>query len=92
MSRNLRRQVGQLIMAGFQGATIPDELRALSREFDLGGVVLFGRNVEAPEQVAELAYEVQALGREAPLWVSVDQEGGPRRQTGNSVYGLASYE
>ena len=63
-------------MAGFQGATIPDELRALSREFDLGGVVLFGRNVEAPEQVAELAYEVQALGREAPLWVSVDQEGG----------------
>ena len=63
-------------MAGFRGMTIPDDLRALAREFDLGGIILFGRNVEGPEQVAELAYEVQALGRESPLWVSVDQEGG----------------
>ena len=48
----------------------------MSREFDLGGVILFGRNVEAPEQVAQLTYDAQALTREWPLWVSVDQEGG----------------
>jgi beta-N-acetylhexosaminidase len=63
-------------MAGFRGKTIPNDLRALAREFDLGGTVLFDRNIEAPEQVAELSYEVQALGQESPLWVSVDQEGG----------------
>ena len=48
----------------------------LAREFDLGGVILFARNVVEPEQVAELSREAQALARELPLWVSVDQEGG----------------
>ena len=76
MSRHLRRHVGQLIMAGFQGRTIPDELHALAREFDLGGIVLFARNIEAPEQVAELAHDAQVLSSASPLWVSVDQEGG----------------
>ena len=76
MSRHVRRHVGQLIMAGFPGPTIPDDLRALAREFDLGGIILFSRNVEAPEQVAELAHEAQGLAQELPLWVSVDQEGG----------------
>ena len=52
------------------------ELRALAREFDLGGVILFARNVESPEQVLELASATEALGAEAPAWVSVDQEGG----------------
>ena len=76
MSRYVRRRVGQLIMAGFTGPTIPDDLRLMAREFDLGGIILFDRNVEAPQQVAELAYDAQQLSSELPLWVSVDQEGG----------------
>ena len=74
--RDLRRNVGQLAIAGFAGHTIPPELRSLAREFDLGGVILFARNVEAPEQIAELAREAQSLAKDLPLWVSVDQEGG----------------
>jgi beta-N-acetylhexosaminidase len=76
MSKRIRRQVGQLIMAGFQGITVPAELRAVAREFDLGGIILFERNIEAPEQVAELAYDAQEMSQELPLWVSIDQEGG----------------
>lgn len=76
MSRRIRRQVGQLIMAGFHGPTVPTELRAVAREFDLGGIILFERNIEAPEQVAELAYDAQEMSQELPLWVSIDQEGG----------------
>ena len=76
MSRHIRHHVGQLIMAGFPGQTIPEELRAVAREYDLGGIILFGRNVAAPEQVAELAYDAQAVSHELPLWVSIDQEGG----------------
>lgn len=52
------------------------ELRALAREFDIGGVILFSRNVESPEQVAEAAFESERLGRVVPAWVSIDQEGG----------------
>ena len=74
--RAFRRQVGQFAVAGFDGHVVPDDLRALAREFDLGGVILFARNVESPAQVAELSREVQSLGRDWPLWVSVDQEGG----------------
>lgn len=71
-----RRDIGQLLIGSLPGTTIPVELRSLAREFDLGGVIFFSRNIEAPEQVAELAAESEALGRSAPAWVSVDQEGG----------------
>jgi beta-N-acetylhexosaminidase len=71
-----RRDIGQFLIGSIPGKTVSAELRSLAREFDLGGVILFGRNIEAPEQVAELAVESEALGRSAPAWVSVDQEGG----------------
>src|SRR5215217_3051368 len=74
--RDLRRHVGQLAIVGFNGHDVPPEIRSLAREFDLGGVVFFARNVDAPEQVADLSRESQELAREIPLWVSVDQEGG----------------
>jgi len=75
-TRDFRRHAGQLAIAGFAGHSIPDDLRRLAREFDLGGVIFFARNVDSPEQVAELSREAQELARELPLWVSVDQEGG----------------
>jgi beta-N-acetylhexosaminidase len=74
--RDIRRHVGQLAIVGFKGHTVPDEVRQIAREFDLGGVIFFKRNVEAPEQVADLSRESQGLAGEIPLWVSVDQEGG----------------
>ena len=72
----LRHQIGQLLIAGFEGHEVPVELRSLARQFGLGGVILFARNVAEPEQVAGLCYEASRLVPELPLWVSVDQEGG----------------
>jgi beta-N-acetylhexosaminidase len=74
--RDVRRHIGQLAMVGFNGHSLPAEVRQIAREFDLGGVVFFARNVQEPEQVADLSRESQALATEIPLWVSVDQEGG----------------
>lgn len=76
MPSTLRRDIGQLLIGSLPGTTITAEIRSLAREFSLGGVTLFARNIEAPEQVAELAVDVQSLAAELPLWVSVDQEGG----------------
>src|SRR3954470_5316805 len=75
-SGSLRRQIGRLLVAGFGGHQVPVELASLAREFSLGGVILFARNVAEPEQVAELCYESARLVPDLPLWVSVDQEGG----------------
>jgi beta-N-acetylhexosaminidase len=68
--------MGQLLIAGFNGQRIPPELRSLAREFSLGGVIFFARNVVDPEQVAELSFEASQLVPDLPVWVSVDQEGG----------------
>jgi beta-N-acetylhexosaminidase len=65
---------------GFDGFEPSLDVRRLVREFRVGGVVLFSRNVDGPEQVAELVRELQSLARDArhelPLLVAVDQEGG----------------
>jgi beta-N-acetylhexosaminidase len=78
--REVVRKVGQRFMAGFQGHTASPDIRMLIREFGLGHVVLFARNVDAPEQVADLVRELQSVARDAghadPLLVAVDQEGG----------------
>src|SRR5215210_3244597 len=72
----LRREIGQLLIAGFDGYTLSVELRSLAREFGLGGVILFPRNIAEPEQVADLCFEAAQLTPDMPAWVSVDQEGG----------------
>jgi beta-N-acetylhexosaminidase len=74
--RDLRQHAGQLVFTGFAGHALPVETRALAREFDLGGVIFFGRNVASPAQVAEVAFEARGLSTATPLWVGVDQEGG----------------
>ena len=76
MPSSIRRDIGQLVIGSMPGMTVPAELRSLAREFQLGGVILFTRNIEAPAQVAELSHDVQSMAAEMPLWVSVDQEGG----------------
>jgi beta-N-acetylhexosaminidase len=74
--KDIRRHVGQLAITGFGGHEIPSDLRAFAREFDLGGIILFARNVADPDQVSDVSRQAEGLARELPLWVSVDQEGG----------------
>lgn len=79
-------RVGEHFMLGFRGLSLPEWLAEFAREFALGGVLLFDRdlqqgglrNVESPAQLRALTDEVHALpGR--PL-VFVDQEGGKVRR------------
>ncbi len=78
--RSITRQAGQRFMVGFDGFEASPEVKKLLREFGVGHVILFARNVAGPEQVAELVRELQSVARDAghdlPLLVAVDQEGG----------------
>ena len=78
--KDIVRRVGQRFMVGFEGFTASADVKALIRDFGVGHVVLFARNVAGPEQVAELVRELQSVARDAgqaqPLLVAVDQEGG----------------
>lgn len=71
-----RRAVGQLLIGSLPGPDLTPEIRSLARDFSLGGVILFSRNIEEPGQVADLSRRVQTLATDDPLWLSVDQEGG----------------
>lgn len=70
---------GQLLMVGIPGPRMDAVARELVRNLKVGGVILFARNIESPEQVWELTRDLQrealaATGR--PLLLAVDQEGG----------------
>ena len=70
---------GQLLMVGIPGPRVEPVARELVRDLKVGGVILFARNIESPEQVWELTRDLQrealaATGR--PLLLAVDQEGG----------------
>lgn len=62
------------LIAGIQGpVATPDELELVQR--GIGGVILFARNVQEPQQVAELSRSLKAVAK-GPLLVCIDQEGG----------------
>jgi beta-N-acetylhexosaminidase len=74
------RRVGQRFMIGFDGLEASPDVKRLIRDFGVGHVILFARNVDSPEQVAGLNRELQETARDAghdtPLLIAVDQEGG----------------
>ena len=76
----IEEKVGQLIMVGFEGTQANEAIETHIRERFVGGVVLFSRNIQSPQQTAELANELQRLAeataRQIPLFIGIDQEGG----------------
>ena len=70
-------RAGQRMLIGIPGAGLDGETKALIREVQPAGFILFSRNVEEPEQVLELNRELASLvAEEFPAVLSVDQEGG----------------
>ena len=72
----LEQKVGQVYMLGFDGTDLNDANRALIQGLHLGGVTLFGRNIENASQLARLDQDLQTVADPVPLFISVDQEGG----------------
>lgn len=86
---DLRTRIGQMLLVGFRG-TVVDASSPIVQDItqrSLGGVVLFDRtaggtirNIESPNQLANLTATLQAASRGAllgaPLIVAVDEEGG----------------
>ncbi len=62
-------------MVGIRGTRLEAEERELLLHPQIGGVILFARNYDSPEQLAALTREIHAL-RTPALLIAVDQEGG----------------
>ena len=75
----LEEKIGQLFMFGFDATEINDHALKLIKDYRMGNVILFARNIKTPEQVFKLNQNLQKLAAEelgVPLFISIDQEGG----------------
>lgn len=71
--QQLARLAGTVLQPGFVGTTVPDWVRRAIAD-GLTSVVLFGRNIVDPEQVARLTAELRAENRD--LIIAIDEEAG----------------
>ena len=67
--------VGQLILMGIPGTDIDNETANIIRKVKPGGIILFGRNIESPNQLRNLIDDIRSLCSIEPI-ITIDQEGG----------------
>jgi beta-N-acetylhexosaminidase len=67
--------VGQLLLVGVPGTELDAETAAMLRRVQPGGFILFGRNIQAPEQLRKLVDDLRDLSKVEPV-ITIDQEGG----------------
>ncbi len=72
---DLRQQVGQLLIMGFDGTATGDRLGTMLRSLQPGGIILFKRNIENAPQVHALLAGAQKFVAQ-PMFRCVDMEGG----------------
>jgi beta-N-acetylhexosaminidase len=76
----LRQKVASLCIFGFEG-TVPSDpgcikIKNQIKNLKLGGIILYARNIVSPEQTKVLNAFFHEGTEDAPVFVSVDQEGG----------------
>jgi beta-N-acetylhexosaminidase len=73
-------KIGQLLFIGIRDKSLTQDEAEFIVKNNIGGVILFARNIESPEQVHALCAQIQNLRHKTrdklPLFIGVDQEGG----------------
>jgi len=75
MATLLQDTIGQLLIIGFDGTEVSPRLVSLLKRVQPAGVILFGRNIETPQQTWQLLSDCRKCV-DAPLFTCVDMEGG----------------
>jgi beta-N-acetylhexosaminidase len=70
-----RRNIGQLLIIGFDGTEMSPGLASLLTRVQPAGVILFARNITGGEQTNNLLKDCQSCVS-TPLFTAVDMEGG----------------
>ena len=73
--RDLKPNIGQLLIIGFDGTEMSQRLASLLTKIQPAGVILFARNITGAEQTHTLLRECQKCVA-TPLFTCVDLEGG----------------
>ena len=79
MEMTIKEMLGQKLIFGFHGTELSPEFISLIREYKIGNVILFLRNVSSADQLRTLCSQIQKLILEEtgyPAFIVIDQEGG----------------
>lgn len=68
-------QLGQLLLTGVPGPELDAETAERFKRLQPGGYILFGRNINSPEQLRKLIDDLRDLSEVEPF-ITIDQEGG----------------
>jgi beta-N-acetylhexosaminidase len=82
--KDLKTQIGQLLVIGFDGTEMTGALRSLLTQVQPGGVILFARNIVSAAQTHQLLKDCQALTATL-LFRCVDMEGGKVDRFRNAI-------
>jgi beta-N-acetylhexosaminidase len=88
---SLEARVGQLMMVGFYGSDLDEDVEELVRGHLVGGVCLFRHNITSAEQAARLNDGLRRLLIDhIPPFLALDQEGGNVVRVNDQVVVLPS--
>lgn len=75
---SLDEKIGQLVISGFYGTTLDENILKLIKEDKISGVILFNRNVKNSSTLLSLNNSLKESNKnnKLPLFISVDEEGG----------------
>lgn len=74
----LKQKIGQMIIVGFDGFEPSEAVKDMIKNYHVGSVILFSRNVKDSSQLVKLNNDLKELNKDnpLPLIISADQEGG----------------
>ncbi|CAM3924387.1 beta-N-acetylhexosaminidase [Paenibacillus alkaliterrae] len=77
-SMSMAEKVGQMVIVGLEGHAMTAETEALIEDYHVGGFILYKDNISDASQTVSLLNQLKKANRsnKAPLWLSIDQEGG----------------
>ncbi|WP_442262013.1 beta-N-acetylhexosaminidase [Tissierella sp.] len=77
-SMTLKEKIGQLLIVGFEGTTINEDIKKYINDYKVGGVIFFSRNIKNIDQSIKLINDIKIQNKKnnIPLFISIDEEGG----------------
>jgi len=82
-------KVGQMMLVGLPGPNYDETAQTMVKEYHVGGIIQFDRNMISGKQIAAFNGQLQGAAKETgqhiPLFIAVDQEGGQVVRMGDTL-------
>ncbi|MDQ8735312.1 beta-N-acetylhexosaminidase [Paenibacillus sp. LHD-38] len=74
----LDEKIGQMVLVGIEGTTMQANASEMLDKYHVGGFILYKENIADASQTLKLLNQLKKknIRNPAPLWLSIDQEGG----------------